>query len=202
MRLTDEELRDVIARAEEIQRVSRQGDEWNAELAAVIGTAEELGLSRTSIERALSERLDYPVAPPTIGSLVWAKSADGRAYAAEVLGTSDDSVSVRFLRGSDHVLSPDEVRPCALLPGERIMVEWPWWGPWKCTVISYDRATQRVKLSDGSGSTKTFPLAETWFAPQKSPAEKTKSRAYLWLVGVGAGMGALIGSVATALFLR
>ena len=106
MRLTDEELRDVIARAEEIQRVSRQGDEWNTELAAVIGAGEELGLSRTSIERALSERLDYPVAPPAIGSMVWAKSADGRAYVAEVLATSDDSVSVRFLRGSDHCSHP------------------------------------------------------------------------------------------------
>ena len=82
------------------------------------------------------------------------------------------------------------------------MVDWPWWGAWKSTVISYDREKQRVKVSDGSGSTKTFPLAEMWLAPQKSPAEKARSRAYLWLAAAGAGVGALIGSVATALILR
>lgn len=39
MRLTDDELRDVLARAEEIQRASRHGEEMNAELEAVIGAA-------------------------------------------------------------------------------------------------------------------------------------------------------------------
>ena len=39
MRLTDDELRDVLARAEEIQRASRHGEEMSAELEAVIGAA-------------------------------------------------------------------------------------------------------------------------------------------------------------------
>ncbi len=39
MRLTDEELRDVLARAEEIESAARQGEEWNAELTAIIGAA-------------------------------------------------------------------------------------------------------------------------------------------------------------------
>src|SRR5688500_7204241 len=50
MRLTDDELRDVLVRAEQIQSASREGDEWNAELAAVIGAAEEVGLSRRAVE--------------------------------------------------------------------------------------------------------------------------------------------------------
>ena len=37
MGLTDEELHDVLARAQEIDRAARQGDEWAVELAAVIG---------------------------------------------------------------------------------------------------------------------------------------------------------------------
>ena len=57
MRLIDEELRDVLTRAEEIEPAARQGDEWNAELAAVIGAAEEVGLSRQAVARALTERL-------------------------------------------------------------------------------------------------------------------------------------------------
>jgi hypothetical protein len=34
MRLSDDELREVLERAEEIQRTSRKGDDWNAEVAA------------------------------------------------------------------------------------------------------------------------------------------------------------------------
>lgn len=64
MRLTDEELRDVLARAEEIERAARRGDAWNAELAAVIGAAEEVGLSRHAVERALAGRLNLPATPP------------------------------------------------------------------------------------------------------------------------------------------
>ena len=43
MGLTDEELHDVLARAQEIDRVARHEDEWTVELAAVIGAAEESG---------------------------------------------------------------------------------------------------------------------------------------------------------------
>ena len=49
MQLSDEELRDVLSRAEEIQRTSRQGPEWAAEVAAVIGAAEGVGLSRQAV---------------------------------------------------------------------------------------------------------------------------------------------------------
>ena len=83
MRLTDEELRDVLARAEEIERGARRGDAWNAELAAVIGAAEEVGLSRQSVERALAERLDLPTTPPVAGALTWARSARGRLRCSE-----------------------------------------------------------------------------------------------------------------------
>lgn len=48
MRLTD----DVLARAEEIQRMSRHGPEMHAELEAVIDAAAEVGLTRPTVERA------------------------------------------------------------------------------------------------------------------------------------------------------
>ena len=84
MRLTDEELRDVPARAEEIERATRQGDEWDADVAAVVGAAEEIGLSPQAVKRAMTERLNLP-AIPVAGSLAWARSADAKFYAAEVL---------------------------------------------------------------------------------------------------------------------
>jgi hypothetical protein len=202
MRLSDEELRDVLARAEEIQRTDRSGDEWNAEVAAVVGAAEEVGLSRQAVERALNERLKLFAAPPVAGTLVWAQSADGKFYVAEVVSTSNEGARVRYLRGAEHQVTIDQLRPCAFIPGERVTCHWPWWGPWTCTVMSYDRAKQRVKLSDGWGDSKNFSVSEVWLAPPKARSAAGRTRVYLTLMGVGASIGALIGSIVTALVVR
>jgi hypothetical protein len=202
MRLTDDELRDVLQRAEEIQRTSRHGDDVRAELEAVIGAGEAVGLQRSAIERALRERLD--IAPmPDVGALAWAKSADGKYYVAEVMSISADTVRVRFLRGSEHVVAYDEVRSCSFIPGERVAVYWPWWGPWTCKVLAYDASKQRVKVDDGWGSTKTFPVAEVWqAAPRRLEVRNPRTRMYVTLLGAGGGIGALIGSILTALLVR
>lgn len=86
MGLTDDELRDVLARAQEIDGAARDGDEWKAELAAVIEAAEEVGLSRQAVERALAEGHYLPTAPPVVGSLTWARSADGKFLRRRRLG--------------------------------------------------------------------------------------------------------------------
>ena len=201
MKLSHEELRDVLARAEELDRADREGVERTAEIAALIGAAEEVGLSRRAVERALAERLNLPLIPPVVGALVWARSADGKYYAAEVLSISDEGTQVRFLRGSEHRLSLDDLRACAFIPGERVACNWPMWGPWTCTVVAYDSVKQRVKLSDGWGDTKTFPVSEVWLAPARSDARSTRRRVYATLLGAGAAAGALIGSIITALLL-
>ena len=167
MRLTDDELRDVLARAEEIQRTSRHGHEMHAELEAVIGAAEEVGLTRPAVERALRERLNLPAALPAPGTLAFATSADGNAYVSEVLSISADSARVRFLRGSEHLVTPDQLRPCSLIPGARVVCSWPWWGPWTCTVVGYDAASQSVELSDGWGSTHTCSLGRYGLPPRE-----------------------------------
>lgn len=202
MRLTDDELRDVLARAEEIQHASRHGPAWNAEIAAVISAAEEVGLSRRAVELALSERLNLPAAPPSVGSLAWARSKDDKFYVAEVLAIVDEGARVRFLGGSEYRLPLDQLRPCAFVPGERVVCDWPWWGPWTCTVVSYDPSEERVKLNDGWGYTKEFPVSEVWLAPEKAKPSAARRRVYGTLIGVGAGAGALIGSIITALLLR
>jgi hypothetical protein len=206
MRLTDAELHAVLARAEEIQRGSLTDGAMRAEVEAVIGAAEEIGLSRSAVERALRERLNLSLTPPAPGALVFARSADDKFYAAEVLSTSADGARVRFVRGSEHDVALDQLRPCALIPGENVIVNWPWWGPWTCKVVSFDEEKRRVKLDDRSGSTKTFPLAEIWLPPQPRQGEEVgrpaRARMYLTWLGIGVGVGALIGSVATALMLR
>jgi hypothetical protein len=203
MRLTDDELRDVLTRAEEIQRASLHDAEMNAELEALIGAAEEVGLARTAVERALRERLALPAPPPAVGALTFARSADRKFYVAEVLSISTEGVRVRFLRGSELLVTPDQLRPCAFIPGERVVCNWPWWGPWTCTVVTYDAVKQRVKLSDGWGDTKTFPVEEVWLAPaRKGENSGTRTRVYATLIGVGAGVGALVASIITALLMR
>ena len=203
MQLTDDELRDVFARAEELQRASRHGPEMHAEFEAVIGAAAEIGLSRPAVERALRERLDLPAALPAPGTLAFAASADGKAYVAEVLSISADGARVRFLRGSEHLVTPDQLRPCSLVPGERVVCDWPWWGPWTCTVVRYDAVSQQVELSDGWGSTHACSLAEVWLAaPRSTGGTRAARRRSLWLLGAGAGLGALLGSIVTALLMR
>jgi hypothetical protein len=204
MSLTHDELREVLARAEEIQSASRQGEEMSVELEAVIAAAEEVGLARPAVERAIRERLNLPAAPPAVGTVAFAPSADGKLYAAEVLSVSPGEVRVRFLRGSEHSVSLDQLRPCSMIPGERVVCNWPMWGTWTCTVVAYDAAKRKVKLSDGWGYTRTFPLAEVWIAPPRRAEHPggSRLRVYVTLMGVGAGLGALLGTLITALVLR
>jgi hypothetical protein len=201
MRLSDEELHGVLARAEEIQRGMRHGAAVNAELEAVIGAAEEVGITRPAVERALRERLNLPLAPPAVGSIVFAKSADGKFYAAEVLSHSADGTNVRFMKGSEHTVAHDEVRPLALIPGERIVCYWPWWGPWTCNVIAYDKARKRVKVNDGWGSVRTFSLTDVWL-PTVSGEAGNRARIYAALLGSGAAAGGILGSIITFLLTR
>ncbi len=192
MRLSDDELRDVLARAEEIQRASRTANSMQAEIEAVIGAGEAVGLTRPALERALRERLDLGTTGlPAVGSLVFAQSADGKYYVAEVVSVADDSVRVRYLRGSEHTVTPEQLRPAAFLPGERVVCNWPWWGPWTCTVVSYDAARQKVKLSDGWGYTKAFPISEVWQSSRTAWSGRFRIAA-TWL-SVGVGLGAVVG---------
>lgn len=190
MRLSDDELRDVLARAEEIQRESRNPVTTRAEFDAVIGAGEAVGLARPALEQALRERYDIGIGEPEIGSLVFAQSADGKYYVAEVMASTPGGTRVRFLRGSEHTVGPDQVRPGNFLPGERVVANWPWWGPWTCTVISYDAARQKVKLSDGWGDTKSFPISEVWQTDRQAWNGRFRAAA-TWL-SVGLGLGAVL----------
>lgn len=197
MRLSDDELREVLERAEEIQRGSRSVDTMQAEMEVVIGAGEAVGLARPAIERALRERFDLSGATASPGTLVFAQSADGKYYVAEVMSKANDAVRVKYLRGSEHTVTSDQVRPCAFLPGEKVVANWPWWGPWTCTVISYDAARQKVKLSDGWGYTKTFPISEVWQSGRKAWSGRFRIAA-TWL-SVGVGLGAILGATLTRL---
>ena len=198
-RLTDDELRAVLARAEAIQGSARLTNVSKAELAAFIEAAEEVGYPRSAVELALRERLGVPAAPPAVGDRVFAKSADGKFYVAEVLASAEDAVRVRFLRGGEHTVTPLEVRPCSFLPGERVVCPWPHWGPWTCTVLSYDAPAQRIKVSDGWAETREFLITEVWLNPPRVRETQRHTRMIVGLLAAGAAIGAVVGSIVTAL---
>ena len=200
VRLSDEELRAVLARAEEIERGSRRGDAVNAEFNAVVEAGVAVGLARNAIEQALRERGDLLPEILAPGDRVFAQSADGNFYPADVVGVEGRAARVRFLRGSEHAVALDQVRRFSMIPGERVVVNWPWWGEWTCTVVSYDAARQKVKVYDGWGEHRVFNVAEVWWAPPK----RSSGRAYhtAMLLATGSAIGALIGGAMMALFLR
>lgn len=202
MRLSDDELKAVLARAEEIERTRRQGDAWHSEVNAVVVAGQEIGLSREAMEQALAERVGMPVAPPAPGAMVWARSTDGQYYVAEVLSASEREVRVRYLRGGEHTVPLDGMRAAGFLPGEKVMVDWPMWGPAECSVVSWDSPRQRLKVADSWGLVKTFPVAEVWRRPERSPVTSAGTRGMGWIIAASGTVGALIGGTLMALLLR
>ncbi|MDP9179779.1 MAG: hypothetical protein M3O61_19075, partial [Gemmatimonadota bacterium] len=72
-----------------------------------------------------------------------------------------------------------------------------------CTVVTYDAVKQRVKLNDGWGYTRTFAVKDVWQGPpRKAGLHGDRTRMYVTLIGAGAGLGAVIGSIITALVMR
>ncbi len=189
MRLTDEQVRRVLARAEEIGD-AQLPSAINAEIDAVVEAGMAVGLPRAALERALREELNLPARSPVTGDLVFARSTDERYYAAEVLSVAREELPVRFLRGGEHSVTPDEVRPCRFLPGERVVVNWPWWGEWTCTVESHDAERQEVTVSDGWDSSKAFPIAEVWLARRKKSVSFGGGRDVRPILMRVAGLGA------------
>ena len=204
MRLEDDDIRAVLARAEQIQSAPAHGNTIPAELEAVIEAAVEVGLSRPAVERALRERLNLPTRPLAVGDLAFAKSADDKFYVAEIVAQAEQGFRVRFLRGSEHTVTYDELRPCSFLPGERVVCPWPYWGPWTCTVLSYDARERRVRVTDGWSETREFAIADVWLNSPRRPNtdRRTRARIYAALIGVGATVGAILGSILTAVLLR
>ncbi len=197
--LNQEQLREVLARAEEIQRESGSSIS-EREVDQLINAASEVGLSREAVLQALRERVDL-VEPPKAGERVFAASTDGHFYPARVVSVSDTSARVRFQRGTEHNLRLNELRPFAFIPGQRVVCLWPWWGWWTCDVVSYDEAGDELKVTDG-WTERTFAAAEVRLPKEKSRTRpEWKARVTVWVLSAAAAGGA-IGSLLTWLLTR
>lgn len=202
MRLTDQELHEVLVRAEEIQHSVGSGDDARAEMEAVVAAGEAVGLTRPAIERAIRERFDLDSKPPAAGELAFARSMDGRYYVARVLALSADEARVRFLRGGELTLVPSQLRPCTFLPGSRVTCEWPAWGQWTATVVNYNAESMSVTLNDGWGSTHVASLGEVWLKQPKRDSDERRWITRATLIGAGAAAGGAIGTILTLLLSR
>ncbi len=191
--LSEEQLRDVLARAEEIQ----QGHGANS-YAAVLTAAQEAGLSKDAVTKALQERLGLLGAPPSKGELIFAKGTQNRFFAAEVLEQNEQTYRVRFLNGGEHTVSFEDLRPLHLLPGEPLVCPWPNWGWWTCSVVRYDAEKLKVRVTDNMGSEKAFDLSQVYRA---APKTALKISSFWMTVGLSLGSG-IVGSLLTWLAMR
>jgi hypothetical protein len=193
-RLSDDEVRELLARAEEIQSKGSLNT-----YEAVMSAAEEAGLSRDAISQAVQERLSATFAPGE-GQLVFAKGEKDRYFAAEVVKQGGGSALVRFLNGSEHQVPLSSLRPLTLLPGESIVCPWPDWGWWTCSVVHFDTVRRKVKVTDSLGTEKTFDLAQVFVKAPGTPPDLSK---YPWLLMSALTLGGgIIGSILTWLAMR
>lgn len=199
--LTPEQAREVLARAEDIQRRMDAGEVHSVGADALLAAAEEAGLSREAIEQALAEVSPQPLQRVSAGQLVFALSADKKYYPAEVLATGPREVLVRFMSGGEHSLLPEQVRPARFLPGEKISCPLPFWGWWACKVVKFDHDAMEVTVTD-DWNTFTFDVSKVRLDPPKDNEETSRTKlirnAYLW----GVASGGIIAAIVTRLLMR
>ena len=158
--LSPDQIHDVLHRAQEIELHRRHELALTSEVSSVIAAAEEVGVSRDAILQAMQEHFDLLGEPPKVGELVFAKSANEKYYVAEILRIGDGATKLCFLNGGETTVSPKDIRPFSIIPGSRLVCNWPDWGWWSCTVLSFDAKHRRVRVSDNWGSEETFSIAD------------------------------------------
>lgn len=198
-------MREVLARAEEIQLHSELEDPESAQIEAIVAAAEEAGLSRDAVLQALRERLNVGAAPPALGERVFAESTDGKLYVAEVLEVGEGAVRVRFAKGGERTVPLSATHPCAFLPGQRVVCPWPNWGWWTCTVVSYDAEKGVLQASDGWSTTATFAIADVRLDPprqKRAQSPMPRLRFFLYSLATGVALGSGLGALFTWLLMR
>lgn len=196
MPLSNDDVNAVLLRADQIQRAELRGAD-EAEIQRFIERAEASGYSKEAVLQALRERFGVAAPPVAVGDRVFAKSANNKYHVATVTARGPGGMRVKYLSGGEQTIPSDEVRPFVLVPGERVSVDWPMWGPWSCEVMAYDEPNGRVTLSDRWGSEKSFPISDVWIEP---PSTSSAWGYALWFLLMGGG--ALIGGILSTIITR
>lgn len=191
-RLTEEQVREVLARAEQIQQRLQAEGASTTRVDDVIRAAEEVGLSRDAVELALAEHLNTHGEPAKAGERVFALSTDGKYYVADVIEATESSARVKFIRGGERTLAHSDLRPFALVPGQRVVCPWQNWGDWTCTVVSYHEDSQKVCVYDGWSTEKMFGIDQIHLDPPRPANASSVAFGRLALFLSGGVVGAIV----------
>ncbi len=198
--LKPQDLQEVLRRAQEIDAHRVELSSASGEPEMFLRAAEDAGISREALVQALRERLGSPLEGIKPGDRVFAKSADGAFYAADLLEVSEGSARVRFLNGSDHTLPRTDLRPFAILPGQKLQCKWPMWGWYTSRAESFDPQTGKVRASDGGWNTKSFDLDKVRLRAEKSRSRRSLSGLITGVAVVSALLGGVLGALLMHLF--
>jgi len=191
--MQQETLRELLARAEEIQSQSAVEIESRSEVQELIAAAEESGVSRDAILQALRERISAAERPLSAGELAFVTSSDGHQYVARTLDVGTGSVKVKFLKGGEATVPREDVKPLSIMPGQTLSCPWPNWGWWNCKVVGYDPENLKVRVTDGWTEEASFHLSDIRLNRSGPPiAARLKDK--LFIVGIALGSG-LIGAL-------
>jgi hypothetical protein len=160
VRLSDEELAAVVRRAHEIQALQGRLEQSRGTMEEYVSAAEEMGVPRDAMMQALNERFAFLNREIEPGLLVFARSSDGRYYAAKVLEARGDAVAVRFLNGGEGTVGRHELQEAAFAPGTDYEYQSPsYMMHVRATVVRYDRDAMTVTFNYW-GTEETVPLSK------------------------------------------
>ena len=106
---------------------------------------------------------------------------DGKFYVADVVSISTEGVACGFLRGSEHLVTLDELRPCAFIPASGS----------SATGRGGGRGPARVLPMTPPGSASSsatardhqdVPVAEYWVAAPRTAEQRSRIRVYTTLI--------------------
>lgn len=192
MQLNESEMREVLARAQEIDAHGEQGE--SASYEPLVAAAHEVGISREAITLALKERFQAVGHEPKPGDLVFARSMDEHFYVARLVSRDGIHSVVQFLNGGERTLPTADTRPCQLFPGSKVLVDWPGWGWWTATIVSFNAEKMTLDATDGWSNAKTFPVANIRLGSERKAKPLTVTAAY-WIsaaAALAAGIGGFL----------
>src|SRR5688500_18898375 len=106
--LTETELAETVQRAREIADQGRELATPEARYEDYIHAAEEVGIPREAMLQAIRERVLVPGENLEEGQIVFAPSADGFWYPAELKTLGEQTSTVHFVTGADHTCATAE----------------------------------------------------------------------------------------------
>jgi hypothetical protein len=187
VRLSDEELAAVVRRAHEIHALQGRLEESRGSLGEYVAAAEEMGVPRDAMMQALNERFAFLNREVTPGMLVFARSSDGRNYAAKVVSADGDAVAVRFLNGGEGTVGRHELQEASFAPG----AVYEYYSPMNMryvrgSVVRYDQDAVGVTFNTW-GIEETVSLAKV-----RTPHPNSKGvPAWVWIAVAALGSGAV-----------